>query len=92
MKINGKLGFIFQANGEVLMIDEATRPNDPKTVIHGTYTQNGDQVEIRFTNCIYVGTITNGVLSGTARFTVGNQRSWNFQLRFLPPQAPAQNG
>lgn len=92
IKPGGQLAFVFQAGGKALMLDENTRPNEPKTVIHGTFIQIGNQVEIRFKNCIYSGQIHDDLFSGTGRSTEGNPVTWNFQLRYMPPQAqPEKN-
>jgi hypothetical protein len=70
----GKLTFQFKGNGAVTM-------TDAKSSVPGTWTQNGSKVEIRFSNCVYIGYIdNNGVLSGTAAYTTGpnNGLSWSF--------------
>jgi hypothetical protein len=83
-----KLGFAFRADGTVMMADARTRDNDPKTMVRGTYVQNGADVEIRFADCVYRGRITGQQLAGTARFNNGN--SWNFQVQYMPAQPSSQ--
>src|SRR5262249_38784383 len=91
-KVGGKLGFLFKANGKAFMVDETTR--DPSYILGGTWTQTGNQVEIRFGNCVYRGQLNGTALTGTDEFTkpgqfaAGNQRSWPFRLQGV--SAPVQ--
>ena len=59
--------FGFNADGTVRMADANTKPNDPRTFIQGHYTQNGNQVEIRFSNCVYRGQINGQVMTGVGQ-------------------------
>jgi hypothetical protein len=72
----GKLTFEFGADGAATMID--TKGETP-----GTWTQNGNEVTIRFDGCVYQGRVNGQTLSGSARLTGGpNQgQTWSFQVR-----------
>jgi len=67
----GKLSFVFRTGGAVTMID--TRG---ETL--GSFTQNGDEVTIRFDGCVYQGRINGQTLSGSGRLAQG--QTWTFQV------------
>lgn len=71
----GKLTFRFTTADEVVMIDAHSQ-------ISGSYTQDGAAVRITFGDCVYEGSINGNVLSGTARFTAGNNTgvTWTFNV------------
>jgi hypothetical protein len=79
----GKLTFRFLDEEKVLMIDAQSQ-------VQGSYTLNGQSVQIQFRNCVYEGTIQDNVLSGSARFTQGqsNGVSWTFSVQFQSTTAP----
>jgi hypothetical protein len=79
----GKLTFQFQDEEKVMMIDSQSQ-------VPGRYTQDGQSVRIQFGNCIYEGTIQGNVLSGSARFTQGqnNGVTWTFSVQFQSTIAP----
>lgn len=70
----GRLRFDFRSNGEVVMYDDVT-----PTPVNGRYTQEGNRVLIRFSNCMYEGTLNGGTLAGRAAFNDGS-RTWSFRL------------
>src|SRR5262249_50199493 len=67
----GKLTFQFQASGAATM-------TDANTSVQGSWSQNGNQVTISFTSCVYTGTINGRVLSGNARSNIG--QVWTFSV------------
>jgi hypothetical protein len=72
----GKLTFEFQADGTATMIDA-------KNTVKGTWTQEGQKVVIRFSNCVYVGEIKGQQLSGTGQFMEKDQpkgKQWTFSV------------
>jgi opacity protein-like surface antigen len=71
----GPLTFKFQDGQKVTMIDA-------HNTIDGSFSQNGASVQIQFGNCVYEGTISGNVLSGTARFTSGSDAgvTWNWRV------------
>ena len=71
----GRLGFALQPNGGATMVDA-------HGTVKGSWTQNGNQVTIRFKNCVYRGTLTGDILSGRATVTEGPQNgaSWTFRV------------
>lgn len=73
---NGVLHFAFRKDGSVLMIDANSEVN-------GTWTQQGNTVTIRFSNCFYTGTITGTAMSGRAVATEGPPLAWNFNVNFI---------
>jgi opacity protein-like surface antigen len=75
----GKLTFRFDANDQVLMIDEHGE-------VAGHYSQNGASVQIQFADCVYEGVINGNVLSGNARFTEGQNagHTWTFSVTLQP--------
>jgi hypothetical protein len=91
------LGFGFDADGTVGMIDQSNANNN-QPAVKGNWSQNGSQVTIRFTNCVYVGQINGNEMTGRAQWTSGPSqgRTWNFSLRLTqggatpaPTPAPA---
>jgi hypothetical protein len=68
----GKLTFQFRASGEAVMIDA-------QSTLAGSWAQHGNQVTIRFGDCIYQGTIQGQTLSGTGRITRNNV-TWTFTV------------
>ncbi|MFO0966454.1 MAG: hypothetical protein U0793_12835 [Gemmataceae bacterium] len=78
-----KLGFAFRADGSCGMVDDVS-----PGVVNGTYQQDGDQVTIRFGNCIYRGRIMGNRIVGTAQPTGGDGGSWSFEVQFAPAPAP----
>jgi hypothetical protein len=68
----GKLSFKFNANGSCSM-------TDPNSTVQGTWSQNGNQVTITFTHCVYTGTIEGRTLSGNARSNIG--QTWTFNVK-----------
>jgi len=72
----GKLTFIFQGNGSAVMVDA-------RSTVTGSWSQNGRTVEIRFANCVYVGTINGTLLSGSAVYTSGPNQGlqWSFVVQ-----------
>ncbi len=75
---NGDLVFLVRGNN-VVMIDAA------KTTLPGVGSVNGNRVTMTFSNCVYEGTMANGVLSGTGRFTSGPNagRTWTYAVRYV---------
>jgi len=71
----GYLAFDLRSNGNAVMTDAARHANGP---VHGKWSQNGSQVTITFTNCVYRGTIENGAIAGTATSDFGP--SWSFSV------------
>jgi hypothetical protein len=73
----GKLTFQFGTGQDVLMIDAQAQTK-------GNYSQNGNQVRITFSNCIYSGMINGNVLSGTAQYTQGATagQPWTFNVQY----------
>jgi hypothetical protein len=55
----GPLVFEFKKDNVAIM-------KDAKANVRGSWTQNGKEVTIRFTNCEYRGTINGRTMSGTA--------------------------
>ena len=75
---NGDLVFFVRGNN-VVMVYAA------KTTLPGIGEVNGNRVTMTFSNCVYEGTMANGVLSGTGRFTSGPDvgRTWTFSVRYV---------
>jgi hypothetical protein len=73
----GKLTFRFQDGQKVLMLDAHGQAQ-------GSFTQNGPTVRITFGDCVYEGMIQGNVLSGSARFTSGQNSglTWLFAVQF----------
>lgn len=69
----GALTFEFHRDGKAVMIDA-------QATVDGTWSQTGTQVTITFQNCVYVGRIHGNVLSGNARYTVGDPRDWGWSV------------
>jgi len=71
----GKLTFELKADGKAVMIDATA-------TVNGDWSQKGNEVTVTFSNCVYVGRINGQTMSGTGRFTTGEQagQTWNFQL------------
>lgn len=87
----GDLCFGFMPDGTALMCDAKANPRDPNTYTRGTWSQNGDQVQIRIRNCVYIGRITGRLMSGRAQFLGGTRQSWGFLVRLYeerPGTAP----
>jgi hypothetical protein len=80
----GRLILGFHISGKVLICDRISNPNDAKTFILGTWTQNGNEVEIRLRDAVYRGRINGRIFSGNAEFTVGPQQAWAFTVIFVP--------
>lgn len=70
----GRLTFRFGDNNRVEMIDA-------RTTVRGTYSVNGNQVTIRFNNCVYTGQMQDGRITGSARYTQGSGgEPWTFEV------------
>jgi len=82
--IAGRLMLGFNANGKVFICDRISNPNDVKTFIVGSWTQNGHEVEIRLRDAVYRGRINGRIFSGSAQFTEGQQQTWAFTVVFVP--------
>ena len=62
------------------MIDAGAPVRGP---VRGTWTQQGQQVTLRFADCEYRGRINGVCMSGTAQFLSGNRTGepWSFQVQ-----------
>jgi hypothetical protein len=73
LKGYGKLAFHFQTGGKVIM-------HDAKSTIHGTWSKNGNQVTLSFTE---VGATYHGTMSGFQIFGYGTDvkgQKWSFSV------------
>jgi hypothetical protein len=65
------LAFQFLAGGKVIMADVSG-------TTEGSWSRQGNQVTIRFSNCVYQGALQGTALAGQARWD--NGKTWNFSL------------
>jgi hypothetical protein len=77
------VAFGLEGDGTAFMYDVKRKALDPKTYVKGSWTQNGDTVQIRFRDCVYTGRITGDILAGSAQFTSGSRAGevWTFSVR-----------
>jgi hypothetical protein len=74
----GSLTFIFNEDGKATK-KLTTFANAPPE--HGTWTQAGRNVTIRFKDYEYTGQIKGTVLQGVLQYTDGTERGWSFRVQ-----------
>jgi hypothetical protein len=78
----GKLTFVFKDAKKAIMVDA-------KSTVEGSYEVKGQNITIRFGNCVYNGTINGNVLSGTAQYTSQNSPTWAWNVAMQGSAAPS---
>ncbi|MBI2807884.1 MAG: hypothetical protein HYX68_23115 [Planctomycetes bacterium] len=76
----GRLAFGLGKDGRAVMLDA-------NSIVKGTWARHGDDIVIRFDNCVYRGKIQGNVFSGRGTFTTGTQAgvSWTFRVQHDDP-------